>query len=74
IPGAPEGAVIVDQPVSDVAGLREALKRRLPHAARKLEDTSLIVSVNGAMVLSNEAATSVRSGDEVAVVRIMAGG
>ncbi|MDP2657322.1 MAG: aldehyde ferredoxin oxidoreductase C-terminal domain-containing protein [Candidatus Deferrimicrobium sp.] len=74
IPGAPEGAVIVDQPVSDVAGLREALKRRLPHAARKLEDTSLIVSVNGIMVLSNEAATPVRSGDEVTVLRIIAGG
>lgn len=74
MPGAPEGAVIVDQPVSDVAGLREALKRRLPHAARKLEDSSLIVSVNGVMVLSNEGATPVRSGDEAAVVRIMSGG
>jgi aldehyde:ferredoxin oxidoreductase len=74
IPGAPEGAVIVDQPVNDVAGLREALKRRLPHAARKLEDSSLIVSVNGTIVLSNEGATPVRSGDEVTVVRIMAGG
>jgi aldehyde:ferredoxin oxidoreductase len=74
IPGAPEGAVIVDQPVSDVAGLRDALKKRLPHAARKLDDSSLIVSVNGAMVLSNEDATPVRSGDEVAVLRIIAGG
>jgi aldehyde:ferredoxin oxidoreductase len=74
IPGAPEGAVIVDQPVSDVAGLRDALKKRLPDAARKLDDSSLIVSVNGAMVLSSEAETPVRSGDEVAIVRIMAGG
>jgi aldehyde:ferredoxin oxidoreductase len=74
IPGAPEGAVIVDQPVSDVAGLMEALKRRLPHAARKLEDTSLVVSVNGDMVLSNEEGTPVRSGDEVTVMRIIAGG
>ena len=30
IPGAPEGAVIVDQPVSDVVGLREALKSGFP--------------------------------------------
>jgi aldehyde:ferredoxin oxidoreductase len=74
IPGAPEGAVIVDQPSSDVAGLRDALKRRLPHAARKLDDSSLIVSVNGTMVLSNEGATPVRSGDEVTVMRIIAGG
>jgi aldehyde:ferredoxin oxidoreductase len=74
IPGAPEGAVIVDRPVSDVAGLRDALKKRLPNAARKLDDSSLIVSVNGAMVLSNEEATPVRSGDEVTVLRIIAGG
>jgi sulfur carrier protein ThiS len=60
--------------VSDVAGLRDALKKRLPHAARKLDDSSLIVSVNGAMVLSNEDATPIRSGDEVAVLRIIAGG
>ena len=64
----------MDQPVSDVAGLRDALKKRLPDAARKLEDSSLIVSVNGAMVLSNEDTAPVRSGDEVAIVRIMAGG
>ncbi|HEX7519709.1 MAG TPA: MoaD/ThiS family protein, partial [Candidatus Deferrimicrobium sp.] len=74
IPGAPEGAVIVDRPVSDVAGLREALKKRLPNAARKLDDSSLIVSVNGTMVLSNEDATPVRGGDEVTVMRIIAGG
>ena len=74
IPGAPEGAVILDQPVSDVAGLQEALKKRLPHAARNLEDSSLIVSVNGTMVLSNEDATPVRSGDEVGILRIIAGG
>ena len=50
------------------------MKKRLPHAARKLDDSSLIVSVNGAMVLSNEDATPVRSGDEVTVMRIIAGG
>lgn len=74
IPGAPERAVIVDQPVSDVAGLREALKIRLPHAARKLDDSSLVFSVNGDLVLANEPSTPVRDGDEVAVMRIMAGG
>jgi aldehyde:ferredoxin oxidoreductase len=47
IPGAPEGAVVVDEPVASVAELRAALRRRLPHAARKLEDSSLVVSVNG---------------------------
>jgi aldehyde:ferredoxin oxidoreductase len=74
IPGAPEGAVIVDEPVESVAGLREALNRRLPRAARKLADRSLIVSVNGDMVLANEKDHPVRNGDEVAVMRILSGG
>ncbi len=33
IAGAPEGAVIIDQPVANVAELRAALNRRLPQAA-----------------------------------------
>lgn len=74
IPGAPEGAVIVDQPVSTVAELRVALNRRLPHAVRKLEDRSLVVSVNGAMVLANEKSRPVRSGDVIAIMRILGGG
>jgi aldehyde:ferredoxin oxidoreductase len=74
IPGAPEGAVIVDQPVSDVAELRAELNRRLPHAARKLEDRSLIVSVNGTMILANEKDVPIRTGDEIAVMRILSGG
>ena len=74
IPGAPEGAVIVDEPVADAAELGAALKRRLPHAARKLADRSLVVSVNGRVILANEKAFPVRSGDEVAVLRVLGGG
>jgi aldehyde:ferredoxin oxidoreductase len=74
IPGAPEGAVIVDEPVGSVAELREALSRRLPRASAKLADRSLIVSVNGDMVLANEGSHAVRDGDDVAVLRILSGG
>ncbi|GAB4365167.1 MAG: aldehyde ferredoxin oxidoreductase family protein [Deltaproteobacteria bacterium] len=74
IPGAPEGAVVVDEPVDTVAQLREALARRLPRAAEKLADRSLVVSVNGAMVLANEKEAPVRDGDEVTVLRILSGG
>ncbi|MCL5966048.1 MAG: MoaD/ThiS family protein [Deltaproteobacteria bacterium] len=74
IPGAPEGAVIVDQPVSTVEELRAALNRRLPHAVGKLEDRSLIVSVNGSMILANEKAAPIRSGDEITIMRIIGGG
>lgn len=73
-PGAPEGAVIVDQPVATVAELREALKNRLPHAAAQLEDTTLNIVVNGAMVLANEQAVAVNSGDRVTVMAMLAGG
>lgn len=74
IPGAPEGAVLVDEPVETVAELREALARRLPRAAAKLDDRSLVVSVNGKMILSNEKETPIRDGDEVSVLRILSGG
>ncbi len=73
-PGAPEGAVIVDQPVSSVAELREALKNRLPHAVIQLEDNTLNIVVNGKMVLANEQAVPVRNGDEVTVLAMFAGG
>jgi len=73
-PGAPEGAVIVDEPVATVAGLRAALNRRLPHAARKLEDRSLVVAVNGVLVLANEGSAAVRNGDAIAIMRIVGGG
>ena len=74
IPGAPEGAVLVDEPVESVAELRKALARRLPRAASKLEDRSLVVSVNGRMILSNEQDAPVRDGDRASVLRILSGG
>lgn len=74
IPGAPEGAVIVDEPVENVAQLRAALARRLPRASAKLDDRSLVVSINGRMVLSNEQDASVRGGDRASVLRILSGG
>ena len=39
-----------------------------------LDDRSLLVSVNGEMILSNEKETPVRDGDEVNVLRILSGG
>lgn len=73
-PGASEGAVIVDLPVANVAELREALKRRLPHALTQLEDGTLNVVVNGTAVLANEHEFPVKSGDEVAILAMLGGG
>lgn len=73
-PGAPEGAVIVDQPVATVAELRETLKLRLPQALHQLEDCSLNILVNGNIVLANEQDAPVRNGDEITVMAMLGGG
>ena len=74
IAGAPEGAVIVDQPVTNVAELRIALQKRLPHAVEQLEDETLNLVVNGNVVLAKEETVAIRSGDEVTILAMMAGG
>lgn len=73
LPGAPERAVIIDEPVSNVVELRQALKRRLPDAA-ELDDRHLNVAVNGNMVMSGERNAPVHNGDKVALVPVIAGG
>lgn len=72
--GAPEGALIVDQPVSSLAELREEVKKRLLQTQTQLEETSLNMVVNGRMVLSNEEAAPVRNGDEVTMLAMLGGG
>jgi len=74
LPGAPEKQVIIDEPVADVAALRRALHRKLPEAATDLADASWNVAVNGQMVLAGETAKPVASGDQVALMPIIAGG
>jgi aldehyde:ferredoxin oxidoreductase len=54
LPGAPEHAIVVDEPVANVVELRQSLRRRLPEAAERLGDRNLNVAVNGEMVLSGE--------------------
>ena len=74
LPGAPERAVVIDEPVGTVAELRQALRRRLPEAAEDLADTSLNVVVNGSMLLAGERAAPVQPGDDVTFVQMLAGG
>ena len=73
-PGAPESAIVVDEPVASVHELRAAVAKRLPEAGEWLADHQVNVAVNGAMILSGEAAAPVRSGDRVALVPAIAGG
>lgn len=74
LPGAPENAIIIDQPLGNVAELRRELKRRLPEATAELDDKMLNVAVNGHMLLSGEGDAPLVSGDRVTLVPIFAGG
>ncbi len=74
IPGAPEHAVIIDEPVANLGELRAMLRRWLPEASTQLSERNLNLAVNGEMVLAGEAARPVHSGDKVALVAVLAGG
>ena len=74
MPGAPEQAVIIDEPVNNVIELRQALHRKIPEASEQLQDESINIAVNGEMVLSGEAESSVPNGSEVTLVPIISGG
>ncbi|MCC4117220.1 MoaD/ThiS family protein [Aromatoleum toluclasticum] len=74
LPGAPEKAIVIDEPVANVIALRDALARRLPEAREALNDHSWNVAVNGHMVLAGERDTALHHGDRVAFVPIIAGG
>ncbi len=72
-PGVSEGAIILDQPVENVAELRLALKKRFPLASKQFSDNSLIMAVGGTVVMANEKAFPIHNGDEIAVLRMVPG-
>jgi aldehyde:ferredoxin oxidoreductase len=74
LPGAPDKAIVIDEAVSSVSELRNALRRHLPGAHAALDDPTWNVTVNGEMVLSGERGRALRSGDRVSLVPIIAGG
>ena len=74
VPGAPENAVIIDEPVANLGELRTMLKRWLPEVATQLSERNLNIAINGEMVLSGESGRAVKNGDKVSVVSVLAGG
>jgi molybdopterin converting factor small subunit len=66
--------VVLDEAVSDIAGVREALARRFPDIARDLEDPILNVAVNDVMLLHGVRQYPVRDGDVIEIVPTIAGG
>jgi len=74
LPGAPDKTVIVDDPVADVAELRERLEALLPESREALRDKCWNVAINGEMVLSGEKQRALANGDLVAFIPIIGGG
>ncbi|WP_207063239.1 aldehyde ferredoxin oxidoreductase C-terminal domain-containing protein [Motiliproteus sp. SC1-56] len=74
VPGAPEQAVVIDEPLSSVAELRGALRRKLPEAAELLDSEHLNLAVDGDLVLSGEAQRPVPNGCEVTLMPTLSGG
>ena len=73
-PGAPEGAVIVDEQVTHLGELRQLLRHKLPEAARILDDPNLNIVINGKMILAGEDQTGIPDGSEVYLVSYVSGG
>jgi aldehyde:ferredoxin oxidoreductase len=73
-PGAPEHALILDEPVDNIVELRAALSRRLPEAAEQLADRSLNVAVNDEMTVAGEQEAKVANGDRVTLMPMLGGG
>lgn len=74
VPGAPEHAIIVDEPVANLFELRQWMARWLPEAGERLGDRNLNMAVNGEMVLSGEQDRALANGDKVSVFPMIAGG
>ena len=74
MPGVPEHELVVDEPVSNVIELREAVGRRFPEAAEFLADRNLSVAVNGEMALHGEKTVPVNDGDQVTLMTMISGG
>ena len=74
LPGAPEGAVVIDEPVANLVELRAALHRKLPESEEHLDAHLCNLAVNDELVLSGESDKLLHDGDRVTVVPIIAGG
>lgn len=74
MPGAPEQALIIDEPINNISQLRQALLRKLPEASEQLRNDTINIAIDGDMVLSGEQTTPVPNGSEVSLVPIIGGG
>ncbi len=74
LPGVPEQSFIIDEPVANLAELRELLRHKLPEAKEILSDANLNMILNGKMILAGEDQTPVPDGSEVCLLSYVSGG
>ena len=72
--GAPEQVLIVDEPVAHLGELRQQLRRKLPEAARLLDDANLNIVIDGKMILSGENRIEIPDGSEIVLISYVSGG
>ena len=74
LPGAPEQAIIVDEPVTNLVELRRHLRNRLPEAINILDDPNLNIVLNDKMIMAGEEQTEIPNGSEISLISYVAGG
>ncbi|MGE5506540.1 MAG: MoaD/ThiS family protein [Actinomycetota bacterium] len=67
LPGSGD-EVVVEEPVASIADLRAALFRRHRSVFDLIEDNSLVMAVDGVMVMCSEDSCRIRDGDVVDLV------
>jgi molybdopterin converting factor small subunit len=66
--------IVIDEPVHDIAGVRDFLERRFPALAHDLTDPIFNVAVNDVMLLHGVRQYPVKDGDVVEIIPTVAGG
>ena len=66
--------VVIDEPVHDIAAVREALERMFPSLAQALADPLFNIAVNEVMLLHGVRQYPVKDGDVIDVIPTVAGG
>jgi len=73
--GLPDGGLlVVEEPVSDLGGLTDALDRLVPGIGQELSSSLYTFAVNDQIILKGKRTHPIRSGDRVEVMPIFAGG
>ena len=74
LPAAPEQCLIVDEQVTNLAELRQLLRRKLPEANELLDDPNLNIVINDKMILAGEDQTAIPNGSEISLISYVSGG